>query len=170
MHEIPENEKWDQPIIFQAHLCTVSFVMHISKTWGFLVSSLLPWQVSVPCMFKVMEVEGLLLGKFLCVGETSADLYLGIEGRAKVRCRWDERARQSKVRISALFPSSSTGVLRRAPLPIQTSGWSSHCSNAVPVFIQPTDTDVGCFLSLRLQSSGALSPLNDEAADTTCMS
>lgn len=98
MHEIPENEKWGQAIIFLAHVCTVSFVMHISKTGGFLVSGLLPWQLLVLCMFKVMEAEGLFLGKFLRVGETSADLCMRMEGRAKVRCGCAEMKEQDRAK------------------------------------------------------------------------
>lgn len=74
--------------------------MHISKAGGFGVSSLLPWQLSVLSMFKVMEAEGLFLGKFLYVGETSADLYMGIakEGRAKVRCGCAEMNEQDRAK------------------------------------------------------------------------
>lgn len=49
-------------------------------------------------MFKVMEVERLFLGKFLCVGETSADLYMGMEGRAKVRCGCAEMKEQDRAK------------------------------------------------------------------------
>lgn len=49
-------------------------------------------------MFKVMEVEGFFLGKFLYMEEASADLYMGMEGRAKVRCGCAEMNEQDRAK------------------------------------------------------------------------
>lgn len=151
MHEIPENEKWGQPIIFLTHLRT-AFVMHIKKIGGFLASSLLPWHLSDLCMFKVMEVEGLFLGKFLCVGETSADLYMGMgEVRSGVGMqRWKTKTEQSKDLSSvSLFPPS-TGEL---PVPFRPVA-EAHTAVLQPLFLPSPPKqmwDAFCHWDFRVQ-------------------